>query len=344
MTTTTRCSVIGATGYTGAELIRILAVHPNVKIAHLTTRGEEALPARSIVPSLDKSQNLVIKKTAHKEVLRDSDVVFLALPHTMAMETASEFLKDGKVVVDLSADFRLKNIRVFEEWYKAEHTQKKLLSKAVYGLPELNRSEIKKANLIANPGCYPTGAALGLLPLLKERLIEPSSIIIDSKSGVSGAGKKLAMTTHFSEVNENFNAYKVNQHQHIPEIEQTLSQVAGGEVKITFVPHLLPVTRGIFSTIYVKKLAGVKPSKIAEAFETYYKIEPFVRFLGEGVSPNIRSVAYTNFCDIGIQMNPKTNQVIVMTTIDNLVKGASGQAVQNMNIRMNFAEEAGLLS
>lgn len=343
MTTTVRCSVIGATGYTGAELIRILAVHPNVKIEHLTTRGEESIPARNIVPGLAKSQNLVIKKTANKDILRDSDVIFLALPHTMAMETAAELLKEGKVVIDLSADFRLRSIKNFEDWYKAEHTQKKLLSKAVYGLPELNRSEIRKTNLIANPGCYPTGAALGLLPLLKEKLIDLHSIIIDSKSGVSGAGKKLAMTTHFSEVNENFNAYKVNQHQHMPEIEQTLSQAAGDDVKITFVPHLLPITRGIFSTIYTKKHASVKPGKIIEAFEAYYKVEPFVRFLGEGMSPTIKSVAHTNFCDISVQINPKTHQVIVMTTIDNLVKGASGQAVQNMNIRMNFSEEAGLL-
>lgn len=340
---TVKCSIIGATGYTGAELIGILTRHPNVKIAHLTTRSDESIPARTIVPGLDKSQNFLIKKTSNKDVVRDSDIIFLALPHTMAMETAAEFLKEDKLVIDLSADFRLKSIRVFEDWYKTEHTQKKLLSKAVYGLPELNRSEIRKANLIANPGCYPTGAALGLLPLLKEKLIDLDSIIIDSKSGVSGAGKKLAMATHFVEVNENFNAYKVNHHQHMPEIEQTFSQVAGNEVKITFVPHLLPITRGIFSTIYVKKHAGVKPNRIVEAFEAYYKVEPFVRFLGEDISPAIRSVANTNFCDIGIQINPKTNQVVVMTAIDNLVKGASGQAVQNMNIRMNFSEETGLV-
>lgn len=340
---TIRCSVIGATGYTGAELIGILARHPQVEIAHLTTRSDESIQARTLVPSLDKRQDFVIQKRNNKEVSRDSDVIFLALPHTMAMETAAEFFKEDKIVIDLSADFRLKNSRVFEDWYKADHTQRKLLSKAVYGLPEINRSKIRKANLIANPGCYPTGSILGLLPLLKEKLIDLNSIIIDAKSGVSGAGKKLALTTHFVEVNENFNAYKVNHHQHMPEIEQELSEAASHDVKITFVPHLLPISRGIFSTIYLQKLPNVKSARIVEAFESYYKIEPFVRFLGEGISPAIRSVAHTNFCDIGIQLSAKSNQVIVMTTIDNLVKGASGQAVQNMNIRMGFSEEAGLI-
>lgn len=338
-----KCSVVGATGYTGAELVRLLAGHPAVKLVYLTTRSDEKIQAKTLVPSLGKHQNLVIENRNWKEVSRDSDCVFLALPHTTAMEAAAQFHKDGKIVIDLSADFRLRNSKIFEAWYETEHSEPKLLQKAVYGLPEIYRAKIREANLIANPGCYPTGAILGLVPLLKEKLIDPASIVIDAKSGVSGAGKKLSLSTHFAEVNENFNAYKMNRHQHMPEIEQALTDVNHKQVDITFVPHLLPITRGIFSTIYVKKRKGIKAAQIAKAFESYYRVEPFVRFLGEGISPSTRGVQHTNFCDIGIRTNTASDQVIVMTAIDNLVKGASGQAVQNMNIRAGFPEDAGLL-
>ena len=338
------CSVVGATGYTGIELIKLLAKHPRVKTAHLTTRSDEKIKASALIHSLGKSSDYVIEKKNMKQVARDSDVVFLALPHTGAIEVAPEFLKAGKIVIDLSADFRLRNRKSYKLWYGVKHTRPALLGKAVYGLPEVFRAQIAEADLIANPGCYPTGALLGLLPLVRERLIDFTSVVIDSKSGVSGAGKKLSFGTHFSEVNENFGAYKVNQHQHMPEIAQTLGDITGGEdVEFTFVPHLLPITRGLLSTIYAKKRAGVKPSHIVRAFEEGYKNEPFVRFKGEGVFPSVRDVQHTNFCDIGVGIDSKTGRVIVVTAIDNLLKGASGQAVENMNIRCGFSEETALI-
>jgi len=217
------------------------------------------------------------------------------------------------------------------------------LKEAVYGLPELNRAAVRTADLIANPGCYPTGAILGLLPLLKEKLIDPSPVIIDAKSGVSGAGKKLTLGTQFVEVNENFGAYKMNRHQHAPEMEQVLSEAAGWSVHVTFVPHLLPLSRGLYSTIYVRRKAGVRPARIIKTFGDFYHAEPFVRFLGEGVSPSVRNVQGTNFCDVGVVTSSDENEVIVMTAIDNLLKGAAGQAIQNMNIRAGFEETAGLL-
>ena len=339
-----RCSVVGATGYTGAELIHILDKHPHVKIAHLTTRSDEKIKASSLVPTLSKANDYLIEKKSLKEIARDSDVVFLALPHTSAMEVARDLLKQQKIVIDLSADFRLKSIKVYEQWYGAKHTQSVLLRQAVYGLPEVYRLRIREANLIANPGCYPTGVILGLYPLIREKLINFDSIISDSKSGVSGAGKKFTLATHFSEANENFNAYKVNKHQHMPEIEQTLRDIANhAELHFTFVPHLLPLMRGILSTIYVKKRNGVKAAEIIQVFKKYYDSEPFVRFRGEGFFPSLRDVQHTNFCDIGVSVESKTDQVIVISAIDNLLKGASGQAVQNMNIRCGFAEESGLL-
>ena len=338
-----RCSVVGATGYTGAELIRILARHPHAKIAHLTTRSDEKIKASSIVPSLGKANDYTIQKKNLRDVAEDSDVIFLALPHTSAMDVAGDLLKKKKIVIDLSADFRIKSPKIYQAWYGERHTQKNLLKQAVYGLPEIYRLNIADANLIANPGCYPTSVILGLYPLVQERLIELDSIISDSKSGTSGAGKKSDMTTHFSEVNENFNAYKVNKHQHSPEINQILHHVAHSEVNVTFVPHLLPVARGILSTIYAKKKSGVKVSEIINAFEKYYSSEPFVRFRGEGVFPSLRDVQYTNFCDLGVSVDQKTGQVIIISAIDNLLKGASGQAIQNMNIRCGFEEASGLL-
>ncbi len=339
-----RCSVLGATGYTGVELIRILAKHPRVKISHLVTRSEEKIKASALVNSLGKAADYVIENVSLKQVAKDSDIVFLALPHTGAMETAAQLLKEGKIVIDLSSDFRLKNAKVYEQWYGTKHTAPKLLRNAVYGLPEVFKSEIREANLIANPGCYPTGVILGLYPLIREKLIRFDSIIVDAKSGVSGAGRKMSLATHFSESNENFSAYKVNQHQHMPEIAQTLREAAGGEeVNFTFVPYLLPLTRGILSTIYATKKPHVKPAQIAKAFESAYAGEPFVRFRGEGDFPSVRDVQHTNFCDIGIKSDVKTGQVIIITAIDNLLKGASGQAVQNMNVRLGFSEETGLL-
>ncbi len=338
------CAVVGATGYTGAELVRILLGHPRVELTALTTRQETAIPLSQIVPGLSKSVTLEIRKYSFPEIKRKADVVFLALPHTESMEVAAPFVRAGKIVIDLSADFRLHDTTVYEKWYGVKHKEKKLLSEAVYGLPELYRESIRKARLIANPGCYPTGACLGAAPLLRDGLVEPDSIVIDAKSGVSGAGKKVSPATQFSEVNENFYAYKVNRHQHQPEMEEVLSDATGGTVHLTFVPHLLPLNRGILSTIYLKKRSAVRVSDLRKSFVRAYAKEPFVRLKPEGEFPALRNVQGTNFCEIGFTSSADEDEVIVITAIDNLIKGASGQAVQNLNIRANFPEEEGLLT
>lgn len=337
------CAVVGATGFTGAELVRILLGHPRVRLTALTTRQEVAIPLKSLVPGVSKKDPLMIRKFSFPEIRRVADVVFLALPHTEAMEVAARFFRAGKIVIDLSADFRIREASLYEKWYGVKHRERKLLKEAVYGLPEVYRDSIRRANLIANPGCYPTGACLGIAPLLREGLVETDSMVIDAKSGVTGAGKKLNPATQFCEVDENFYAYKVNRHQHMPEMEEVLSEVAHQKVHLTFVPHLLPLNRGILTTIYLRKRPQVKVAEIRKSFERAYGKEPFVRVRKEGEFPSLREVQGTNFCDIGFCSSPDEDEVIVITAIDNLVKGASGQAVQNLNIRSGFPEEEGLL-
>ena len=337
------CAVLGATGYTGAELTKLLLAHPHVRVSLLTTRQEKPIALREILPAVSKDITLEITPYSFEAVKKKADVVFLCLPHTEAMAAAEQLLAAGKIVIDLSADFRLKDKRIYEKWYGVNHVAPQYLSKAVYGLCEVYREKIKKATLIANPGCYPTGPSLALIPLLKKKLIKSYSIIINAASGVSGAGKKLVTTTHFCEASENYSAYKVNRHQHTPEIEQTLSVAAGKSVKITFVPHLLPVNRGILATIYAETTAKATESLIRKTLESAYAKAPFVRIKPAGQYPSLRDVQYTNFCDVGISVQEETGRVVIITAIDNLVKGAAGQAVQNMNLRFGFPEEAGLL-
>lgn len=338
-----RCAIVGATGYTGAELAKILLRHPRVELTALTTRQETVLPLSRLVPGVSKDHSLEIRKFSFPEIKRKADVIFLALPPTEGMGLAGRFLDAGKIVIDLSADFRLRHVSLYEKWYGMKHKQKELLRKAVYGLPEIYREAIQKADLIANPGCYPTAACLGIAPLLQNGLVEVDSIVIDAKSGVSGAGKKLNPATQYCEVDENFYAYKVNRHQHTPEMEEVLSGAAGETVHVTFVPHLLPLTRGILATIYLRKRSEVRVAQIRQSFERAYAKEPFVRIRKEGEFPMLHDVQGTNFCDIGFTSDPNEDEVIVISAIDNLVKGASGQAVQNLNIRAGFPEEEGLL-
>ena len=338
------CAVIGATGYTGRELVKILLRHPHVKITALTTSQKKKIPLEHVLPALPPSVSLEIKPFSFPEAKKQSDVVFLCLPHTEAMRVGKNFFRAGKIVIDLSADFRLRDARAYPVWYGVRHRSPELLSKAVYGLPELYREEIQRAQLIANPGCYPTGAILGIAPLLKCGLVHPDPIVIDAKSGVSGAGKKLNPATQFCEVDQNFYAYKIGVHQHTPEIEQALTEAANTPVRITFVPHLLPVDRGILSTIYLRRRKAVKAQEIREAFQTFCEAAAFVRLKEEGMFPALQDVVRTNYCDVGVWSDPKSDRVIVVTAIDNLVKGASGQAVQNMNVRCGFSEEEGLLS
>jgi len=336
--------IIGATGHTGEELIELLLKHPSVKITHLyNSGGSGAQVISDLFPKFKKRIDLVCKKPDFAEIKKDCDLIFLALPHTVSMKFTPKLLSLGKKVIDLSADYRIKNSGLFEKFYKTGHLDKLNLKKSVYGLPELNRAEIKSANLVANPGCYPTGAILGLAPLLAVNLADTDSIIIDAKSGVSGAGKKLEREYLFSEIQDDFRAYKVNTHQHLPEINQSLSKISGKKVEVIFVPHLLPIDRGILSTIYVKKAAGVKlrVKNVLELYRKFYKNEPFVRIKPEGQFPRIKDVVKTNFCDIGLK--DFGSSIIIITVIDNLLKGASSQAIQNMNIIYKLPETAGLL-
>jgi N-acetyl-gamma-glutamyl-phosphate reductase len=335
--------IVGVTGYAGEELVDILLKHSEVRVTYVSSRTNKPLKLADLFPEFKNRTGLTCETTDVKKIISSCDAVFLALPHTASMEIAPAFLKAGKKVIDLSADYGLKSTKVYEKFYNTKHKDKANLPLAVYGLPELYRAKIKSANFIANPGCYPTVSILALAPLAALNLIDESSVIIDAKSGVTGAGRKIAEGLLFSEVNEDFKAYKVNIHQHAPEIDQELSKLAGKKVKVTFVPHLLPLSRGILATIYVKKVkgSGYRGQGLVSLYKKFYKKEPFIRIKDEGEFPSIKGVAMTNFCDIGIK--EEADSVIIVAAIDNLLKGASGQAVQNMNIMYGFPETTGLL-
>lgn len=336
-----RVAVAGASGYTGAELLRLLALHPEVEICSVTSRQHEGLPINRVFPSLSGFCDLTCEPLDVDAIAARVDLVFTALPHKSAMDVVPGFLKAGCRVVDLSADYRLHDQAIYEQWYQA-HTSPELLGEAVYGLPELHRQRISAARLIANPGCYPTSVALGLAPLLRYALINEQSLIIDSKSGTSGAGRGLKEGSLYCEVNEGFKAYGVANHRHTPEIEQELSLLAGKPVIISFTPHLLPVNRGILSTCYASLVGPSSTSKLLKTYQEFYANERFVRLLPEGELPNIAMVRGTNFCDIGLVVDPRTGRVVIVSVIDNLVKGAAGQAVQNMNLMCALDENLGL--
>jgi N-acetyl-gamma-glutamyl-phosphate reductase len=335
-----KVGVVGATGYTGEEIVNALFRHPEVEITSLTGLVEKEEVFSKLYPRFGKKVSLPCKNLDVDEVASSSELVFLALPHTVSMKIAPEFLKKGKKVIDLSADYRL-SPELYEKWYGTKHADAKNLAAAVYGLPELFRDKIKKTGLVANPGCYPTSVILALLPLAKALFKKGIEPIIDSKSGVTGAGRKGHVTLSFGEVDENLKCYKANAHQHMPEMELILSQAAGGNVKVNFTPHLIPIRRGIMSTIYMpaKDLPGIE--EMQKSYKDFYKNEPFVRVREKGEFPQILEVAGTNFCDIG--MTSAQGLVVIVSVIDNLLKGASGQAVQNMNIMCGFGETTGLL-
>jgi len=338
--------IIGATGHTGEVLIELLLNHPNVRITNLFNSGKSGQANQvisDVFPKFKHRLELTCTKPDWNKIKKDCDLVFLALPHTVSMKFVPKLLSLGKRVIDLSADYRLSVPSVYEKNYKVAHQDKANLKNAVYGLPELYRAKIKTAKLLANPGCYPTSVILGLAPLLAVGLADLKSIIIDAKSGVSGAGKKLEKEFLFSEIQGDFRAYKVNVHQHAPEINQVLSKISGKKVDVVFVPHLLPIERGILSTIYLKRAPGakLKAKSSSDLFKKFYKNEPFIRIKAEGVFPRIKDVVKTNFCDIGVKDFGDT--IIVISAIDNLLKGASAQAVQNMNIMYKLSETAGLL-
>jgi len=338
-----KVGIVGVTGYTGQELIRILIKHPKAKIAGLFSSSSYNKKVKEVLPEFASSLSLICCKPGIEEISRKSDLVFLALPHTASMEIASGLIRAKVRVIDLSADYRIKDLKVYSKFYAVQHKDPLRVKEAVYGLPELYRSKIKNAKLIANPGCYPTPAILSLAPLVAAGLIDASSIIIDAKSGVSGAGKKKAEEFFLSPgAREDFKAYKVGVHQHAPEIDQELSNIGDKRINVVFVPHLLPVNRGILETIYVKKsrLGKAKGKDIVRVYKKFYNKEPFVRIRKEGEFPSIQDVVKTNFCDIGIR--EEKDSFIIVSAIDNLIKGASGQAVQNMNIMCGFPESQGL--
>jgi N-acetyl-gamma-glutamyl-phosphate reductase len=336
-----RVGVYGASGYTGQELLRLLLRHPAVEVVAVTSRRYSGQSVADVYPVFAGLTDLMFMDASPEEVAAKCEHVFLALPHAVSMSVVPLFLRFGKKVVDLSADFRLRNTDTYAAWY-GPHTAPDLLREAVYGIPELYREQIRAARIVANPGCYPTSIILGLAPLLKEGWIEPSSIIADSKSGVSGAGREPQVASLYCEVAEAFKAYKVAQHRHTPEIEQELGVLAGGELRISFTPHLLPISRGILSTIYASLSEKAAPKDVHELYEEFYKNELFVRIYKKGAYPNISSVRGANYCDIGIAVDDRTGRVIVISAIDNLVKGAAGQAIQNMNLMWGMKENLGL--
>lgn len=337
-----RIAIIGGSGYTGVELLRLLKGHPEAEVVAVTSRKLAGKGVGDVFPSLYHFyKDLTFTEPDIQSLANKADMVFTAVPHQAAMSALPGLLDAGLKAIDLSADFRLRDQKIYETWYGA-HSAPQLLSEAVYGLTEIYREEIRAARLVANPGCYPTSALLPLIPLLRSGFIDVHDIIIDSKSGASGAGRNPSTGTMYCEVNEAFKAYKIGAHRHTPEIEQELSRAAGKALVINFTPHLVPISRGILTTIYAKPSRASSTLEFLGILQEFYQDSPFVRILPEGVFPNVSSVRGSNFCDIGLKLEGRTNRLIIVSAIDNLVKGASGQAIQNMNAMRGLPETTGL--
>lgn len=336
-----KISIIGASGYSGAELLGILLRHPNINVTKVFANSSAGKKVTDLYPHFRALTELVYEEYAIGKIAND-DLMFVALPSGEAMNFVPALIDAGKKVIDLGGDFRLHDTTLYQQYYKLEHKAEEYLSKAVYGLPEWNKQNVQSAQLVSNPGCYVTSALLPLLPLVKESLIESTGITISSMSGVSGAGRGSSIDLSFTEVNESVKAYKVGVHQHTPEIETVLHDFGGKSSTVTFVPHLIPITRGIYSSIYTTPKKNITADQIENAYQKYYSTSPFVRLIGNAV-PEIKHVQYTNYCDIGWKLYERNNQLIVLSVIDNLVKGAAGQAVQNMNVMFGFKETLGLM-
>lgn len=341
MNTKIRVSIIGASGYSGMELVRILLRHSGVTIDTLFANTSAGKRFEEVAPAFRNRLPLTLEAFSVDKIA-SSDVVFIALPSGEALNLVPQILSTGKRVIDLGGDFRLKDTSLYKKYYKRDHTAPEALQQAVFGLPEWFANEIRTAQFVSNPGCYPTSVLLPLAPLVKEKLLDPARIIANSLSGVSGAGRSASPELSFCEVNDSVKAYKVGVHQHIPEIRTILERITGIPVPVTFVPHLLPITRGIFTTIYAPLQKSVTAKDILDVYDSYYQAAPFVRWSSSAL-PELKHVLHTNFIDIGFTLVEEGNQIIIHSVIDNLIKGAAGQAVQNMNLMFNFSQTEGLL-
>ncbi|MCB9481692.1 MAG: N-acetyl-gamma-glutamyl-phosphate reductase [Desulfobacteraceae bacterium] len=337
-----RAGIIGGTGYTGAELVRLLSFHPEAELTYITSRQYAGQIFSDIYPALRTIADIEIEEFDLKKAQNRCDVVFTALPHKIPMEIIPGLIENKIKVVDLSADFRFRSIKSYEDYY-CEHKAAEYLEKSVYGLCEVNSHLIRNASLVGNPGCYPTCSLLGIIPFIKHKKVNCDDIIIDAKSGVSGAGRGLSEGTHFCSVDEGFKAYKVMAHRHRPEIEEKIEEIADQKAGVCFTPHLIPAVRGMLATIYMRTSTDTSESELRNILCDYYKNSRFVRVLGEGEFPNIKNVSGTNFCDIGIKYDNGSKRLIIVSVIDNLVKGASGQAIQNMNLMFGLDEAKGLM-
>lgn len=354
--TRVRVGVAGGSGYTGVELVRLLAQHPNVQLTAVTSEKSAGQSLGAVFPHLQGVVPLTFDTLAPDQLAERADVIFLALPHTKSMDPVATCLRAGKRVIDLSADFRLHDAQIYATWYQTAHTQPDLLARSVYGLPELHRSELSQADLVASPGCYPTAAILQLAPLIAQGLVEPGTIVIDAKSGVSGAGRSPALPYHFPEAHESLEAYKVGQHRHIPEIEQELTLLQGKRaaphqsdstaatrvpIQVSFTPHLVPMNRGILSTAYCRLRGPIDLPRLRGLYRDFYKSEPFVR-VHDATMPNPRHTRGSNYCDVAVFADARVGWVITVAALDNLVKGAAGQAIQAMNLMLGLPEQLGL--
>jgi N-acetyl-gamma-glutamyl-phosphate reductase len=339
-----KAAVIGGTGYSAVELIRLLHHHPYVELDTVVSHSKVGNELQEIYPHLTNVIETPLALLDVESICNKVEVVFFATPSGISKDILPSFLENGITCIDLSGDFRLKSQECYEKWYHHPAAEEKYLQQAVYGLSEINFEEIKKSSFISNPGCYPTASLLALLPALQNSLIDNQSIIIDAKSGVSGAGRGLSLGTHYGEINENLKAYKLGLHQHIPEIEQTLQQESKTPVTITFSTHLVPMTRGIMCTIYTKLTEFMTTKEIVQFYENYYENDPFVRIRKEGILPATKEVYGSNYCDIGFHADERTGRLTIVSVIDNLVKGASGQAIQNLNLINGWDVRTGLLN
>ena len=335
-----KVGIVGATGYAGVELVRILINHPKVELVALSSVSFEGQSISEVYPNLTGIIEDVL--CDEDSLVKKSEVVFASLPHGLSEPIAKKCADGNKLFIDLGADFRLHDEKEYKEWYNFDYNEKDLHKKAVYCIPELHKNVLADSKIIGNPGCYPTAVGLGLAPILKSGIADSKGIIIDAKSGVTGAGRALSQGTHYPDCNEVFAPYKVAEHRHTPEIEQTLSELTGEQVKVTFVPHLLPVNRGILATMYLSLTEKKSADEIHKSYTSFYEDKTFVRVKNLGETASTKNIKFSNFCDISLHLDQRTNRLIVVSAIDNMVKGAAGQAVQNMNLCCGFSEDMGL--